>query len=87
VTGLSQTQVTRLVGQFVKGGEVKGVAYRRHQFATRFGRKDSELLAAVDGAHDTLSGPLHGTAAPPRANEAGFCARPAQDEPGETLMC
>jgi hypothetical protein len=57
MSGLSRAQVTRLVAQFVKGGEVKGVVYRRHRFASRFARKDIELLAAVDGAHDTLSGP------------------------------
>jgi transposase InsO family protein len=57
MTGLSRAQVTRLVGQFVKEGEVKGVVYRRHRFASRFGRKDVELLGKVDGAHGTLSGP------------------------------
>src|ERR1035438_7521688 len=57
MTGLSRAQVTRLVGQFVKDGEVKGVVYRRHRFASRFGRKDVALLGAVDGAHGTLSGP------------------------------
>lgn len=57
MTGLSRAQVTRLVTQFVKDGEVKGVVYRRHRFASRFGRKDIELLAAVDGVHDSLSGP------------------------------
>jgi transposase InsO family protein len=57
MTGLSRAQVTRLVAQFVKSGEVKGVVYRRHRFASRFARKDIELLGVVDGAHDTLSGP------------------------------
>ena len=31
--------------------------YRRHRFAQRYTRADIELLAAVDEAHETLSGP------------------------------
>jgi hypothetical protein len=33
------------------------VLYRRHRFASRFGRKDVALLGAVDEAHGTLSAP------------------------------
>ncbi len=35
---------------------MKQKAYRRHRFASRFGRTDIELLARVDEAHETLSG-------------------------------
>src|SRR5208337_3197410 len=38
-------------------GTVEAVSYRRHRFAQRYTRADIELLAAVDEAHDTLSGP------------------------------
>ena len=31
--------------------------YRRHSFPQRYTREDIELLAAVDEAHETLSGP------------------------------
>ena len=57
MTGLSRAQVTRLVGRFVEHGEIREVAYRRHRFPARFTRRDMELLAAVDEAHETLSGP------------------------------
>ena len=57
MTGLSRAQVTRLIGRQARQGEVKEEAYRRHRFATRYTRTDAALLAAVDEAHDTLSGP------------------------------
>ena len=38
-------------------GEIKPAEYRRHRFAQRFTRTDLELLARVDEAHETLSGP------------------------------
>lgn len=57
MTGRSRTQVTRLVAQYVRDGEVKPASYRRHRFASRFTRADIELLATVDEAHETLSAP------------------------------
>ena len=57
LTGRSRTQVTRLVGQYMKQSEVKEAVYRRHRFASRFTRADLELLARVDEAHETMSGP------------------------------
>lgn len=57
MTGVSRAQVTRLVGRYVQDGEIREVAYRRHRFPGRFTRGDIELLAAVDEAHETLSGP------------------------------
>src|SRR5262249_28145238 len=57
MTGLSRAQVTRLVGQYRKKGEVRERVYRRHRFPQRYTRADLELLAAVDEAHETLSGP------------------------------
>ena len=56
-TGLSRTQVTRLVGQYMEHSEVRQAVYKRHRFASRFTRADLELLARVDEAHETLSGP------------------------------
>jgi hypothetical protein len=57
LTGLSRAQVTRLIGRYLEYGEVKAPSYKRHRFASRYTRGDVELLAAVDEAHDTLSGP------------------------------
>ena len=57
MTGLSRAQVTRLITVYVSGEEVKAKPYRRHCFTKRYTREDVELLAAVDEAHDGLSGP------------------------------
>jgi transposase InsO family protein len=57
MTGLSRAQATRLIGQYLRGDPVRPKAYRRHRFSARYERADIELLAAVDGAHETLSGP------------------------------
>jgi transposase len=57
MTGLSRAQVTRLVGRYQKGGGVQLQRYRRHRFASRYTPADVELLAEVDEAHQSLSGP------------------------------
>jgi transposase InsO family protein len=57
MTGLSRAQAARLIRSYQRGGEVKPRAYRRHRFAKRYTRADIEVLAAVDEAHETLSGP------------------------------
>lgn len=57
MTGLGRAQVTRLIGQYRQRGEVRAQAYRRHRFAPRYGAQDIALLAKVDEAHETLSGP------------------------------
>jgi len=57
MTGLSRAQVTRLIGQHTSSGEVKEAVYRRRLFSTRYTRADAALLATVDEARDTLSGP------------------------------
>jgi transposase InsO family protein len=57
MTGLSRAQVTRLIGRYRACGTVKPTAYRRHHFPQRYTRADLELLAAVDEAHESLSGP------------------------------
>ena len=57
LTGLSRAQVTRLIGRYVKSGEVKEEQYRRRRFPQRYTRADIELLASVDEAHESLSGP------------------------------
>ncbi len=57
MTGLSRAQAARLIRSYQQGGEVKPPVYQRHRFSRRYTRADIELLAAVDEAHETLSGP------------------------------
>jgi len=57
MSGLSRAQVTRLIRRFRQSGELEPARYRRHRFANQYSRADIELLAAVDEAHETLSGP------------------------------
>ena len=57
MTGLSRAQVTRLIERYRQGGKVQVTAYRRHRFAQHYTAADVELLARVDEAHETLSGP------------------------------
>ena len=57
MTGRSRAQVTRLIARYRDNGELQPVRYRRHRFPRRYTRADVELLATVDEAHETLSGP------------------------------
>lgn len=57
MTGLSRAQVTRLIARYAASGRVEPTVYRRRRFPQRFTRADIELLASVDEAHETLSGP------------------------------
>jgi transposase InsO family protein len=57
MTGLSRAQLTRLVGRYVATGQVGKKATRRHRFPQRYTSADIELLARVDEAHESLSGP------------------------------
>lgn len=57
MTGLSRAQVSRLIHSYTASGRVRVAAYARHRFAPRYTRADVELLASVDEAHETLSGP------------------------------
>jgi transposase InsO family protein len=57
MTGLSRAQVTRLIGQHAELGQVRARSYRRNRFTRKYLAEDVELLAMVDEAHETLSGP------------------------------
>lgn len=57
MTGLSRAQVTRLITAYVETGAVEARCYRRHRFAQHYSSADVALLAEVDEAHETLSGP------------------------------
>lgn len=57
MTGLSRAQVTRLVQRYRDQGRIAAISCQRHRFPQRYTQADIELLAAVDEAHETLSGP------------------------------
>ena len=57
ITGLSRAQMTRLIGQYVETGNITAKVYRRQRFPSLYTRADIVLLAEVDEAHETLSGP------------------------------
>jgi transposase InsO family protein len=57
MTGLSRAQVTRLIGQYLDKGSIAEKRYRRRHFPSVYTRADIGLLAEVDEAHETLSGP------------------------------
>jgi transposase len=57
MTGLSRAQMTRLITHYLKTGVVQERQYRRNRFPSRCTAADIELLAEVDEAHETLSGP------------------------------
>jgi transposase InsO family protein len=57
MTGFSRAQMTRLIAQYLESGEVRVRLYQRQQFPRLYTGEDIELLAEVDEAHETLSGP------------------------------
>jgi len=56
MTGISSSQLTRLITQFRCTGHVPLRPYQRHHFPTKY-TPDQLLLAEGDKAHDRLSGP------------------------------
>jgi hypothetical protein len=57
MTGLSRAQTTRLITIYLRGEEVRPQPYRRRRFRQIYRREDIALLASMDEAHQTLSGP------------------------------
>jgi transposase len=57
VTGLSLPQITRLIRQYRQRGVVEAKTYRRRRFPSIYTSQEVALLAAVDQAHNWLSGP------------------------------
>ena len=57
MTGLSRAQTTRLIGQYLDTGSIEEKRYGRRRFSSVYTRADIGLLAEVDEAHETLSGP------------------------------
>jgi transposase InsO family protein len=57
MTGLSRAQTTRLIRRYMATGQVRIAPRQRHRFPRRYTEADIALLARVDEAHETLSGP------------------------------
>ena len=57
MTGLSTSQMTRLIRAYRDTGSVREKPYRRHEFPVRYRDVDVTLLAELDRAHERLSGP------------------------------
>jgi hypothetical protein len=57
MTGYSLSQTKRLIASWLRTGSLKPKTYKRTKFATKYTMGDIELLAAVDNAHEVLSGP------------------------------
>lgn len=57
VTGFSRAQVTRLIGRWQRTRRVQRKPAQRPKFPRRYKPEDAALLAAVDAAHEDLSGP------------------------------
>jgi hypothetical protein len=57
VTGFSRAQVTRLIGRWQQTRRVERKPAHRPRFPWRYSPQDVALLAAVDTAHEDLSGP------------------------------
>lgn len=72
-TGLSRAQVTRLIGQYLRTGKVEAIGYLRRRFPSLYTWRDIELLAEVDEAHETLSGPATAKILYREFHEFGAC--------------
>jgi transposase InsO family protein len=57
VSGMSTSQMTRLIRRFLDEGKVRITPYQRHSFQVRYTAEDIALLAEVDRVHERLSGP------------------------------
>src|SRR4030042_4108853 len=57
VSGYSRAQVSRLIREYRRRGQLRKAQYQRHQFLRRYMPRDIALLARTDELHDCLSGP------------------------------
>lgn len=57
VTGRSRAQVTRMIRQYRDSGTIQSRQGRGRRFQAHYSDEDVALLAQVDEAHETLSGP------------------------------
>ncbi len=78
LTGLGRAQLTRLIGRYGSQGTVAVVKYQRRKFTARYSEADVRLLAYVDQAHGTLSGPAT-RRIPPGASTANITSENTSD--------
>jgi len=57
ITAFSRAQLTRLIARWISTRRVERKPARRPRFPVRYTGADAALLAAVDAAHEDLSGP------------------------------
>lgn len=57
MSGISHSQVTRLVAKKLQHGEINPSRRRQNRFAAKYTPRDHELLAETDNAHGRMSGP------------------------------
>jgi transposase len=57
MTGISKSQLTRLINEYKRRGTLKPKEYKRHKFERIYTKGDIELLADLDNAHECLAGP------------------------------
>lgn len=57
MTGLSKSQLTRLIKDWKKRGTLKLREYKRNKFAKIYDLYEIALLSEIDNAHNVLSGP------------------------------
>jgi len=57
VTGYSRSQVSRLIAEYKRTGQLKRMQYRRHRFPRKYTPSEIGLLARTDELHGWLSGP------------------------------
>lgn len=57
MTGISESQLTRLIEKQLLAGEIKAAWGQRNKFPVTYTREDIELLAETDNLHERLAGP------------------------------
>jgi len=57
VTGYSRSQVSRLIAEYKRTGQLRRIEYRRHRFPRKYAPSEVGLLARTDELHGWLSGP------------------------------
>ena len=88
-TGLSRSQVTKLVGRSQREAQLRDRRRPGRPFASKYTRADIAALAELDGEHGRLSGPAYAQAAPGgapglRAGGHGTPGRPRRGQRGST---
>ena len=56
VSGYSRAQVSRLIREYKRRGQLRKAQYQRHRFPRSYTTADIALLARTDELHDYLSG-------------------------------